>query len=107
MLLCECSYLFTIPFDSSLYPVYEKFSFLRISLPNHSECIGSDPEVTILSSCILLATVVLSELVNGVFIANSSGSIPLIIVGIVVLIIGQLFTLVLAIFEPGIQGATE
>ncbi len=54
---------------------------------------------------VLLATVVLSELVNGVFIANSSGSIPLIIVGIVVLIIGQLFTLVLAIFEPGIQGA--
>ena len=39
------------------------------------------------------------------FIANSSGSIPLIIVGIVVLIVGQLFTLVLAIFEPGIQGA--
>ncbi len=54
---------------------------------------------------VLLATIILSELVNSVFISNSSGSIILIVVGVVVLIIGQLFTLVLAIFEPGIQGA--
>ncbi|MHB8360623.1 MAG: V-type ATP synthase subunit I, partial [Thermoplasmataceae archaeon] len=54
---------------------------------------------------VLLATIILSELVNSVFISNSSGSVILIIVGVVVLVIGQLFTLVLAIFEPGIQGA--
>ncbi len=54
---------------------------------------------------VLLATIILSELINSVFISNSSGSIILIVVGVVVLVIGQLFTLVLAIFEPGIQGA--
>ena len=36
---------------------------------------------------------------------SSLVSITLIIMGVVILVVGQLFNLVIAVFEPGIQGA--
>jgi V/A-type H+-transporting ATPase subunit I len=54
---------------------------------------------------ILLASVILAQVINLIFISSLSGSIPFIIGGIVILVFGQLFNIVIALFEGGIQGA--
>ena len=55
---------------------------------------------------ILIASVVIAEIIDLVFIRSLvSHSIALAILGIIILIFGQTFNLVLAVFEPGIQGA--
>ena len=54
---------------------------------------------------ILLASVVLALVINTVFRATLSDPFYFIILGILILVVGQLFNLVIAVFEPGIQGA--
>ena len=54
---------------------------------------------------ILLASVILSEVIDLIFMKGVEKSPLLAIVGIIILVLGQLFNLVIAIFEPGIQGA--
>jgi V/A-type H+-transporting ATPase subunit I len=54
---------------------------------------------------ILLASVVLAEVIDQVFLGTLAGGVALVIAGLVVLVFGQLFNLILALFEPGIQGA--
>ena len=52
---------------------------------------------------ILLASVILTDLVNSFFLSSLKDPV-LIIMGVLILIIGQLFALTLAIVESGIQG---
>lgn len=54
---------------------------------------------------ILLASVILAQVINLIFVSSLSGSIPFIIGGVVILVFGQLFNIVIALFEGGIQGA--
>jgi V/A-type H+-transporting ATPase subunit I len=54
---------------------------------------------------ILLASVVLALVINTVFKATLSDPFYFIIFGVVILVVGQLFNLIIAVFEPGIQGA--
>ena len=54
---------------------------------------------------ILLASVILAEVIDLIFIGGWHHSIILGIVGTFILIIGQLFNITIAMFEPGIQGA--
>ena len=54
---------------------------------------------------ILLSSVILAEVINTVFLGTLSGGAGLIIFGCVILVMGQLFNLMIAIFESGIQGA--
>jgi V/A-type H+/Na+-transporting ATPase subunit I len=54
---------------------------------------------------ILLASVALALVVDTLFLGDVASGIAFGIVGVLILIVGQLFNLVLALFEPGIQGA--
>lgn len=54
---------------------------------------------------ILLSSVILALVFDDIFMSTLKHSIFMVIFGIVILIIGQLLNLVIAIFEPGIQGA--
>ncbi|MDG6966249.1 MAG: V-type ATP synthase subunit I [Nitrososphaerota archaeon] len=54
---------------------------------------------------ILLASVALALVVDTLFLGDLSGGVAYAVVGVVILVVGQLFNLVLALFEPGIQGA--
>jgi len=54
---------------------------------------------------ILLASVILAEVIDYVFLAGLRHGILLGIVGILILVLGQVFNMVIAVFEPGIQGA--
>ncbi len=54
---------------------------------------------------ILLASVILAEVINLIFISTLSGSVFIIAAGVVLLVFGQLFNIVIALFEGGIQGA--
>ena len=54
---------------------------------------------------ILLASVALALVVDTLFLGDLAAGPALAIVGVVILVVGQLFNLVLALFEPGIQGA--
>ncbi len=54
---------------------------------------------------ILLSSVILAEVINTVFLGSLSGGIAIAVFGVAILIVGQLFNLVIAIFESGIQGA--
>jgi V/A-type H+-transporting ATPase subunit I len=54
---------------------------------------------------ILLASVVLALVINTVFRATLSDPFYFIILGVIILVVGQLFNLLIAVFEPGIQGA--
>jgi V/A-type H+-transporting ATPase subunit I len=53
---------------------------------------------------ILLASVILAYVVDLIFMQDAH-SFPMVIVGAFILILGQVFNLAIAIFEPGIQGA--
>jgi V/A-type H+-transporting ATPase subunit I len=54
---------------------------------------------------ILLASVALALVVDTLFLGDLAAGPALAVVGVVILIGGQVFNLVLALFEPGIQGA--
>ncbi len=54
---------------------------------------------------ILLSSVILALVFDDIFMGTLKHSIFMVIFGIIILIIGQLLNLVIAIFEPGIQGA--
>lgn len=54
---------------------------------------------------ILLASVILAEVIDLIFLKGIHHSLIFAIVGIVILVVGQLFNLIIAVFEPGIQGA--
>ncbi|MFI5412586.1 MAG: V-type ATP synthase subunit I [Candidatus Micrarchaeales archaeon] len=54
---------------------------------------------------ILLASVILAEVIDLIFVGSWHHSILLGIVGTIILVVGQLFNIVIAMFEPGIQGA--
>lgn len=54
---------------------------------------------------ILLASVELAAVIDTIFLGDIASGIVMGIVGVIILVFGQLFNLVLALFEPGIQGA--
>jgi len=54
---------------------------------------------------ILLASVILADVIDFIFIKTTHHSIPFIILGTVILFIGHLFNIIIGVFEPGIQGA--
>jgi V/A-type H+-transporting ATPase subunit I len=54
---------------------------------------------------ILLSSVILALVFDDIFLGSLKHSIWLVIFGFVILIIGQMLNLVIAVFEPGIQGA--
>ncbi len=54
---------------------------------------------------ILLASVILAEVIDLIFVGSWHHSIILGIIGTIILVIGQLFNITIAMFEPGIQGA--
>lgn len=54
---------------------------------------------------ILLSSVILALVFDDIFLGTLKHSIPYVIFGFVILIIGQMLNLVIAVFEPGIQGA--
>jgi V/A-type H+-transporting ATPase subunit I len=54
---------------------------------------------------ILLASVILAEVINLIFLSTLSGSVFIIAAGVILLVFGQLFNIAIALFEGGIQGA--
>ncbi|MDE1856641.1 MAG: V-type ATP synthase subunit I [Candidatus Micrarchaeota archaeon] len=54
---------------------------------------------------ILLASVILAKVIDIIFLAGFRHGIILAVLGIIVFVVGQLFNLIIALFEPGIQGA--
>jgi len=54
---------------------------------------------------ILLASVILAHTIDFIFLKALNISIPFIIIGSLILVIGHLFNIVIGVFEPGIQGA--
>ncbi len=54
---------------------------------------------------ILLASVILADVIDFIFIKTLHHSIPFIILGAVIIFIGQIFNIIIGVFEPGIQGA--
>lgn len=54
---------------------------------------------------ILLASVELAAVIDTIFLGDLNSGIAFAIVGVIILVFGQMFNLILALFEPGIQGA--
>lgn len=54
---------------------------------------------------ILLASVILAEVIDIIFLRGVQKSPLLAVVGVIILVVGQIFNLIIAVFEPGIQGA--
>src|SRR6266487_1085295 len=54
---------------------------------------------------ILLASVILADVIDFIFIRSLHHAIPLIVLGVIIFFIGHLFNIILGVFEPGIQGA--
>ena len=54
---------------------------------------------------ILLASVILAHTIDFIFLKALDISIPFIILGTFILIVGHLFNTIIGVFEPGIQGA--
>jgi len=54
---------------------------------------------------ILLTSVILASIIDKVFLHGINHSILLGIVGVAILVIGQIFNMIIALFESGIQGA--
>jgi V/A-type H+-transporting ATPase subunit I len=54
---------------------------------------------------ILLASVILAGVIDGIFLGTVGRGPALLVGGLLILVFGQVFNLVLALFEPGIQGA--
>lgn len=54
---------------------------------------------------ILLASVILARVIDLIFMSGIHHSIIMAIAGTLILVVGQVFNLIIAVFEPGIQGA--
>ncbi len=54
---------------------------------------------------ILLASVILADVIDFIFIKTLHHSIPFIALGAIILFIGHIFNIIIGVFEPGIQGA--
>ena len=54
---------------------------------------------------ILLASVILAHVIDFIFLKSLDNSIALSILGIMILVIGHTFNIIIGVFEPGIQGA--
>jgi V/A-type H+-transporting ATPase subunit I len=54
---------------------------------------------------ILLASVILADVIDFIFIRSLHHAIPIIVLGVLILFIGHIFNIILGVFEPGIQGA--
>ncbi len=54
---------------------------------------------------ILLTSVILAGIIDLIFLHGVTHSLLLAIVGIIILVVGQVFNLIIALFEAGIQGA--
>ena len=54
---------------------------------------------------ILLTSVILASIIDLIFLHGIHHSLLLAIVGVVILVVGQLFNMIIALFESGIQGA--
>lgn len=54
---------------------------------------------------ILLASVILADVIDFIFIKTLHHSIPFIILGVIIIFIGHIFNIIIGVFEPGIQGA--
>ncbi|MDE1726027.1 MAG: V-type ATP synthase subunit I [Thaumarchaeota archaeon] len=54
---------------------------------------------------ILLASVILADVIDFIFIKTLHHSIPFIILGTIIIFIGHIFNIIIGVFEPGIQGA--
>lgn len=54
---------------------------------------------------ILLASVILADVIDYIFIRVLDNGIPYVILGTIILFIGHIFNIIIGVFEPGIQGA--
>jgi V/A-type H+-transporting ATPase subunit I len=54
---------------------------------------------------ILLASVILADVIDFIFIRSLHHPVPIIILGVLIFFIGHIFNIILGVFEPGIQGA--
>lgn len=54
---------------------------------------------------ILLASVILADVIDYIFIRVLDNGIPYVILGTIILLIGHIFNIIIGVFEPGIQGA--
>jgi V/A-type H+-transporting ATPase subunit I len=54
---------------------------------------------------ILLASVILADVIDFIFIKTLHHSIPFIVLGTIIIFIGHIFNIIIGVFEPGIQGA--
>ena len=54
---------------------------------------------------ILLASVILADVIDFIFIKTLHHSIPFVILGVIIVFIGHIFNIIIGVFEPGIQGA--
>jgi len=54
---------------------------------------------------ILLASVILADVIDFIFLKTLHHTISYIIMGVAILFIGHIFNIILGVFEPGIQGA--
>ncbi len=54
---------------------------------------------------ILLASVILADVIDFIFMKTLHHSIPFIVLGAMILFIGHIFNIIIGVFEPGIQGA--
>lgn len=54
---------------------------------------------------ILLASVILAQVIDHIFLGTLGGGVAAALFGVVILVLGQLFNFVIGLFEPGVQGA--
>lgn len=54
---------------------------------------------------ILLASVILADVIDFIFMKTLHHTIPYIVLGTMILFIGHIFNIIIGVFEPGIQGA--
>ena len=54
---------------------------------------------------ILLASVILADVIDFIFMKTLHHTIPYVILGVIIFFVGHIFNIILGVFEPGIQGA--
>ena len=54
---------------------------------------------------ILLASVILAHTIDYIFLKSINIGLPLAALGVIILIVGHLFNIIIGVFEPGIQGS--
>lgn len=54
---------------------------------------------------IMMASVILADVIDYVFIRTSDNGLAFVILGSTIFVVGHLFNIILGVFEPGIQGA--